>query len=59
MLQVASGVGLYAERLAVALGFVTLYGSRGNFRDVPELPFFPGSFGFEEPDREEMVPSNL
>ena len=47
MLQVASGVGLYAERLAVALGFVTLFGAVATFGTCRSCLSFLGHFGLK------------
>jgi hypothetical protein len=45
VLQIASGPGLYGERLAVALGFVTLISAVATFATCRSCLFFLGRFG--------------
>ena len=49
MLQIASGAGLYAERLAVALGFTTLIGAIATFATCRSCLSFLGRFGLKNP----------
>lgn len=49
MLQISSGVGLYGERLAVALGFVTLASALVTFISCRSCLSFLGRFGMKNP----------